>query len=92
MTVSKQWQLVNKVCTSCTVLSVITLPEMRLNLVLLLTSLTDFLKSNHSQKLHPEITLQCVIPYLEPKYSWSNSSQSTEQVNFIPVSEMNLCL
>lgn len=65
MTVFKEWQLVNKACTSYTVLCVITLPEMRLNLVLLLTSLTDFfLKSNHSQKLHPEITLLCVIPYL----------------------------
>lgn len=64
MTVSEEQQLVNKVRTSYTVLRVITLPEMRLNLVLLLTSLTDFLKSNHSQKLHPEIILLCVILYL----------------------------
>lgn len=43
MTVSKEWQLVNKVHLSYTVLCVIILPEMRLNLVLsLVTSLRDF--------------------------------------------------
>lgn len=55
--------------------------------VLLLTSITHFLESNRSQKLHPEIILLCVIAWFWPNYPWSHSNQVNRMNDFVPVSE-----
>lgn len=52
--------------------------------IVLLTSLTHFLESNHSQKLHPEVILLCVIAWFWPNYPWSNSSWVNRINDFYP--------